>query len=76
MRQQEATNPGAGDQVATQFAYIMQDAERRCLEAIVEAVEGGGREVGALIHDGLLVSLGRGEAAVLSVRGVVDVGCK
>ena len=54
--QQQARKPGKRDPLASQFAYLMQDAERRCLEAIVEGARASGREVGALIHDGLLIT--------------------
>ena len=54
--QQARKNPDAQHPRATQFAYIMQDVERRCLEALTAAVCADGRLcVGALIHDGLLV---------------------
>jgi transposase len=39
----------------TAFALLTQDAERRCVEALLAAVQASGRRVGALIYDGLLV---------------------
>jgi phage/plasmid-associated DNA primase len=53
--EQRRWNPEARNATASRFAYVTQEAERRCLEAMVESAEGEGREVGALIHDGLLL---------------------
>lgn len=41
--------------LAHMMAIFMQTRERWCLEALVEAAKAGGRELGALIHDGMHV---------------------
>ena len=60
------------DALRTQFAYLVQDAERKCLDALVEAVERDGRVVGALIHDGLLLErddgIGREQLEEMQLR--------
>ncbi|KAG2487743.1 hypothetical protein HYH03_013588 [Edaphochlamys debaryana] len=41
--------------IGSVVALYLQTQERRCLEALVEAVQRDGRSIGALIHDGLHV---------------------
>ena len=56
LAQQERRNPDAPNPRASQFAYIMQDIERQCLEALADAIRSEeGLSIGAMIHDGLLV---------------------
>lgn len=57
--QQLRKKPDTHNPEGTRIAYIMQDIERKCLEALLAVVVASGREVGAMLHDGLLVRVGR-----------------
>ena len=65
--EQRRANPDAHNPSASRFAYLTQDAERRCLEALVDAAVAHGRQVGALIHDGFLLRKRDGEEDIASL---------
>jgi hypothetical protein len=68
--QQLRLKPDTHNGIGTRLAYLVQDVERRCLEALKSAVEATGYEVGALIHDGLMVA--RKDEAIGKKEGLPD----
>jgi phage/plasmid-associated DNA primase len=52
---QEKVKPEKANDIGSQFSFLAQEEEKRCLVALYEAVCHSGFQVGALLHDGLLV---------------------
>jgi len=52
---QKNKKPSAPNPASTQFAYVLQDLERQCLDVLIRAIVESGHTVGALLYDGALV---------------------
>lgn len=70
VEQQRRQRPDSSNPLATAASYVLQDVERRCLDALHDAVVASGLRVGALIYDGLLVR--RGDNIDLLPRSLLE----